>query len=129
MNLQQTVRSFGMDDQSWLGSEHGTQATESCTLDVSTFTPNTHYPAGYIKSGIPLGQITATKKFGPYDNNATDGRQTLVGFLWSAVGAPTDNTIDVSGALFVHGKVRESRLPVPVDAAGKADVVGSIRFI
>ncbi|MFF7171096.1 head decoration protein [Streptomyces pseudovenezuelae] len=130
MNLQQTVRTFGMDDQSWLGSEHGTQATESCTLDTSTFTPATHYPAGYFKSGIPLGQITASKKFGPYDNAASDGRQTLVGFLFAAVAAPTDNTIDVGGALFVHGKVRESRLPLgAVDAAGKADVAGSIRFI
>ncbi|MFJ8760839.1 head decoration protein [Streptomyces cyaneofuscatus] len=131
MNLQQTVRSFGMDDQSWLGSEHGTRATESCTLDTSTFTPNTHYPAGYFKSGTPLGQITATKKFGPYDNTATDGRQTLVGHLYAAVGAPTDNTIDVAAAILTHGKVRLSRLPVPsaVDAAGRAEVAGSIRYL
>ncbi|WP_328721739.1 head decoration protein [Streptomyces sp. NBC_00247] len=129
MNLQQTVRTFGMDDQSWLGSEHGTQATESITLDVSTFTPATHYPAGYFKSGIPLGQITATKKFGPYSAGASDGRETLVGFLYAAVGAPAVNTTDVSGAMFTHGKVRESRLPVAVDAAGKADVAGSIRFV
>ncbi|GGX01955.1 head decoration protein [Streptomyces chryseus] len=129
MNLSQTTRTFGMDDQSWLGSEHGTQATESCTLDTSTFTPATHYPAGYFKSGIPLGQITASKKFGPYDNAAVDGREKLVGFLFAAVGAPTVNTVDVAGALFVHGKIRESRLPVPVDAAGKADVAGSIRFV
>lgn len=129
MNLQQTVRTFGMDDQSWLGSEHGTQATESITLDVSTFTPATHYPAGYFKSGIPLGKITAGGKYGPYDDTATDGRQTLVGFLFAAVGAPTVNTVDVGAALFVHGKVRESRLPVAVDAAGKTDVAGRIRFI
>jgi hypothetical protein len=129
MNLQQTVRTFGMDDQSWIGSSHGTQATESITLDVSTFTPATHYPAGYVKSGIPLGQITATKKFGPYDGAATDGREVLVGFLFAAVGAPTDNTVDVGAAMFTHGKIRESRLPVPVDAAGKTDVAGSIRFI
>lgn len=129
MNLQQTVRTFGMDDQSWLGSEHGTQATESITLDVSTFTPATHYPAGYFKSGIPLGKITAGGKFGPYDNAAADGREVLVGFLFAAVGAPTANTVDVGAALFVHGKVRESRLPVAVDAAGKTDVAGRIRFI
>ncbi|MFG2468720.1 head decoration protein [Streptomyces canus] len=130
MNLQQSVRTFGMDDQSWLGSEHGTQATESCTLDTSTFTPATHYPAGYFKSGIPLGRITATGKMGPYDNAAADGRQTLEGFLFAAVGAPADNTIDVGAALFVHGKVRSSRLPLgAVDAAGQADVAGRIRFI
>ncbi|MFJ2249438.1 head decoration protein [Streptomyces sp. NPDC087862] len=129
MNLNQTTEWFGNDDQSWLGSEHGTQATETIVLDTSTFTPATHYPEGFFKSGIPLGQITAGGKYGPYDGAATDGREVLVGFLYSAVGAPTVTTIDPAGALFTHGKVRESRLPVSVDAAGKADVVGSIRFV
>ncbi|MGA5869259.1 head decoration protein [Streptomyces cinereoruber] len=129
MELSLKTENFGSDDQSWLGSSHGTQATETITLDTSTFTPATHYPDGYFKSGIPLGQITAGGKFGPYDNAASDGRQTLVGFLFSAVQAPTVNTLDPSGALFTHGKVRESRLPVAVDAAGKADVAGSIRFV
>jgi hypothetical protein len=129
MELSFKTENFGSDDQSWLGSSHGTQATETITLDTSTFTPATHYPDGYFKSGIPLGQITAGGKFGPYDNAAADGRQTLVGFLFSAVQAPTVNTLDPSGALFTHGKVRESRLPVAVDAAGKADVAGSIRFV
>ncbi|MFF9088646.1 head decoration protein [Streptomyces sp. NPDC014991] len=129
MDLSLTTQTFGVDDQSWLGSEHGTQATEPCTLDTSTFTAGTHYPAGYFKSGIPLGQITATGKYGPYDGAAGDGRETLVGFLYSAVRAPADNTVDVAGALFVHGKVRSARLPVAVDAAGQADVAGRIRFI
>lgn len=130
MDLSLRTETFGADDQSWLGSTHGTQATESITLDVSAFTPATHYPAGYFKSGIPLGEITATPgKYGPYDGAATDGRQTLVGFLYAAVKAPSVNTVDVAGAMLVHGKVRASRLPVPVDAAGRADVAGSIRFI
>ncbi|MEV6836775.1 head decoration protein [Streptomyces sp. NPDC051133] len=130
MILAQTTEQFGSDDQSWLGSAHGTDATETISLDTSTFTPGTHYPDGYFKSGIPLGQITATKKFGPYDNAATDGRQTLVGFLFAAVKAPADNTLDPNGAMLTHGKVRESRLPLgAVDAAGHTDVAGSIRFV
>ncbi|GGQ81258.1 head decoration protein [Streptomyces flaveolus] len=129
MDLSLTTQTFGVDDQSWLGSEHGTQATEPVTLDTSTFTAGTHYPNGYFRSGIPLGQITAGGKFGPYDGAATDGRETLVGFLYAAVQAPASNTVDVAGAMLVHGKVRASRLPVPVDAAGRADVAGSIRFI
>lgn len=128
MDLRLRSETFGADDQSWLGSEHGTQATESVTLDTSTFTAGTHYPGGYFKSGIPLGQITATGKFGPYDGGATDGRETLVGFLFAAVAAPSDPAVDVAGAMLVHGKVRASRLPVPVDAAGRADVP-MIRFI
>lgn len=130
MILAQTTESFGSDDQSWLGSAHGTDSTETISLDTSTFTPATHYPDGYFKSGIPLGEITATPgKYGPYDNAATDGRQTLVGFLFAAVKAPSVNTIDPSAAMLTHGKVRASRLPVAVDAAGKADVAGSIRFV
>ncbi|MEU0992000.1 head decoration protein [Streptomyces sp. NPDC005953] len=129
MELSIKTQTFGNDDQSWLGSEHGTQATETIVLDTSTFTPATHYPEGFFKSGIPLGQITSGGKFGPYDNAASDGREKLVGFLFAAVPAPAVNTLDPAAALFVHGKVRESRLPVAVDAAGKADVAGSIRFV
>lgn len=130
MDLSLTTQTFGVDDQSWLGSTHGTQATESITLDTSAFTPATHYPAGYFKSGIPLGRITASGKYGPYDNAAADGRETLVGFLFAAVKAPASNTVDVGAALFVHGKVRSSRLPLgAVDAAGQTDVAGRIRFI
>lgn len=128
MDLRLRSETFGADDQSWLGSEHGTQATESVTLDTSMFTAGTHYPAGYFKSGIPLGRITATGKVGPYDGGAADGRETLVGFLFAAVAAPSDPAVDVAGTMLVHGKVRASRLPVPVDAAGRADVP-MIRFI
>lgn len=129
MELSLKTETFGSDDQSWLGSAHGTDATETITLDTSTFTAGTHYPDGFFKSGIPLGQITAGGKFGPYDNAAVDGRQTLVGFLYAAVAAPSVNTLDPSAALLTHGKVREARLPVAVDAAGKTDVAGSIRFV
>jgi hypothetical protein len=130
MNLNQRTETFGSDDQSWLGSEHGTQATETIVLDTSTFTAGTHYPDGYFKSGLPLGQITAGGKYGPYDGAAVDGRETLVGFLYAAVGAPDVDTVDPAGAMLTHGKVRESRLPLgAVDAAGKTDVAGSIRFV
>lgn len=129
MDLGLKTETYGVDDQSWLGSEHGTQATESVTLDTSTFTQATHYPDGYFKSGLPLGKITASGKYGLYNGAATDGTETLVGFLFAAVGAPTDNTVDVAGAMLTHGKVRSSRLPVAVDAAGQADVAGTIRFV
>jgi hypothetical protein len=130
MILAQTSEQFGSDDQSWLGSAHGTDATETISLDTSTFTKGTHYPDGYFRSGIPLGLITATKKYGPYNDTATDGRQTLVGFLYSAVQAPTDNTVDPSAAMLTHGKVRVSRLPLgAVDAAGHTDLAAAIRFV
>lgn len=231
--------SYAVGDDSWLGSGHGTDSTESITLDISTFTSGTHYPNGFVESGIPLGKITASGLYGPYgaspnetqtltvdatagtytlsfagqttaaiafdataaqveaalellaafdvgdvsvtggpgdsggttpytvtfsgqyagvnvpalvaaDVNlsgggdsvgavqatagggaVTDGRETLVGFLFRPVPVPdlTDTTVDAPGALLTHGKVVEANLPVSVDEAAKADVAGRIRFI
>lgn len=131
MDLSQRTTTLGADDQSWLGSSHGTESTESVTLDTSTFTAGMHYDAlgGHFYSGIPIGKITSGGKFGPYDNAASDGTQTLVGHLFDAVPVPLVNTVDPSGAMLVHGKVVEARLPVAVDSAGKADVAGRIRYI
>lgn len=129
MELSLKTETFGGDDQSWLGSAHGTDATETIVLDTSTFTAGTHYPDGYFKSGIPLGRITTGGKYGPYNGGASDGRETLVGFLYAAVKAPAVNTLDPAAAMLTHGKVRASRLPVSVDADGRADVAGSIRFV
>lgn len=133
MDLSQRTETFGQDDQSWLGSSHGTDMARSVTLDKSMFTAGTHFPSGYFKSGIPIARITGTGqggevgKYGPYDDTATDGRQTLAGFLLTAVRAPDVNA-DPQGALYIHGVVVESKLPIAVDAAGKADVAGRIFF-
>jgi hypothetical protein len=128
MNLTQTTESFGQDDQSWLASAHGTDTGRSITLDTSTFTSGTHYPNGYFPSGLPLGKITASGKYGPYSNAASDGTEVLAGFLLTAIDAPSVNTIDPQGALLWHGAVIEAKLPVAVDSAGKADVAGRISF-
>lgn len=236
MDLTQRTESFNVDDPSWLGSRHGLGEAVSVTLDTSAFTPAVHYPDGFFKSGIALGKITATGKYGPYamqtnevqtatitgsptggtftltwsgqtttaiaynapaadvqaaltalsnigDNDVAvtgssggpytvtfkgvlggtdvpamtasgagltggtspgvtiatttagganpatnDGTETLSGFLAFAVKAPDATTIDVVGAMFDHCKVVNAKLPVPVDAAGRADVAGRIIF-
>lgn len=129
MDLTLKVESFQQDDQSWLGSAHGTSSARPVTLDTSQFTANTHYPNGYFPSGLPLGKITATGKYGPYNDAASDGTQTLVGFLFCAVDAPSVNTVDPVGAILDHCRVREAKLPIAVDAAGKTDVAGRIIFV
>ena len=77
MDLSVVTETFGQDDQSWIGAAHGIDLARSITLDTSAFTEATHYPDGYILSGTPLGRITATGLYGPYDNTtpATDGRE------------------------------------------------------
>jgi len=116
------------DDPSWLGSAHGTDSTETVTLDVSTFTEATHYPDGYIPSGLVLAKITATGLYGPYDDTETDGRATAVGFLVSP-RTVTSATQKIGAGMLTHGKVVEANLPIAIDANGKADVASHIRFV
>lgn len=127
MDLSVRTETFGGDDQSWLGSAHGTSNARTVTLDKAKFTAGTHYPAGYIKSGTPLGQVSASKKFGPYDDTATDGRQTLVGFLLTPQST-TSGGNDIVAPLYDHGPIVEASLPFTVDANGKADVAGRLWF-
>lgn len=117
---------YQVEDRSWDLSPHGSDpgSTPSITLDVSSFTEATHYPDGYLPSGLPLGKITATGLYGPYDDGALDGREVCAGLLFASVKIPdtSDTTKDVGGALKVHGFVDASKLPVALDAAGQADL-------
>jgi hypothetical protein len=119
---------YQVEDRSWLLSPHGTEpgTTPSVTLDTSAFTAGTHYPNGYLPSGLVVGRITATGLYGPYDNSAVDGRQTAAGILFSSVKVPTSGG-DPAGAIVVHGFVDADKLPIALDAAGVADL-GLIHF-
>lgn len=83
------------DDQSWLVNRM-TDGIREAQLDLSLFmgdeTKEQQYFASlspddfnaWLKSGIPVGKVTDTGLFGPYDPAATDGRQLKVyGFLES----------------------------------------------
>lgn len=115
-----------VEDRSWDLSPHGSEpgTTPSITLDVSAFTEATHFPNGFIPSGMPLGKITATGLYGPYDDAAVDGREVCAGLLFGYVKVPdvNDTTKNAGGALKVHGFVDAARLPVALDAAGQADL-------
>ncbi|MDF9718112.1 head decoration protein [Nocardioides sp. ChNu-153] len=128
MDLSVRIENFGQDDQTWIGAAHGIDLARSITLDTSAFTAATHYPNGYIRGGTPLGKITATGLYGPYDNAAADGRETLAGFLLTPTKPGAVPTADVQAPLYEHGRVVEVNLPIAIDAAGKADVDGRITF-
>jgi hypothetical protein len=123
-----SVRSetWGVEDRSWLGSAHGTEATRTITLDVSAFTEATHYPDGYIPSGTVVGRITATGLYGPYDDALATGQQVAAGFLFNSI--PIKGTADVGAPLLEHGMVIEDRLPAEsgYDAAAGTDMAGRI---
>lgn len=54
---------YVVDDQSWLGSAHGTNECDTITLDGAACLDA--FPDGVIPSGVVLGKITATGKYGP----------------------------------------------------------------
>lgn len=231
MDLSLRTDGFALDDTSWLASRHGVDSCESVTLDTSAFTPSIHYPDGFFKSGIALGKITASSKYGPYsgttdevqtvtegglgltsftltysaqttgsiaaaataatvqtalealsniavgdvtvtgsaggpytvtfggalaDTNVaqmtatptggtgtvtvatltgggvdggSDGSEVFAGLLMFAIKAPAATTTDVVGAMLQHGRVVNSKLPVPVDSNGRSDAAGRIIFV
>lgn len=120
------------DDQSWRFGEqpHGTL---DVTLDLTKFNVTDNeklqkYITGYgpkaqtvyIKSGLPLGRITDTGLYGPYDKDALDGRNAVAGLLESQL---TVNVV-LSGweladgdnaALRYRGDIIKKNLPVVPD--------------
>jgi hypothetical protein len=119
--------SYQVDNREWLIGTHGVDLTPGVTLDISKFTKATHFPNGYIPSGTLLGKVTATGLYGPYSDAASDGTQTAAGILFSfikAIDGTGATATKVGGAIFVHGAVKESKLPANsgVDANGKADL-------
>ncbi|MFD3511913.1 head decoration protein [Streptomyces sp. NPDC058657] len=108
-------------DRDWLASRHGTDSTDTITLDLPKFTKGTHYvePSpgnihGYVRSGVPVGRITASGLYGPYDPLAKDGREVLSGLVY-AEAAYTPGATKVPAALFWHGTVKTGKIPGGID--------------
>lgn len=119
----QPTETYTAEDRSWLASRHGTDVTQTITLDTSAFTANTHYPNGYVPSGTVLGRITATGLYGPYNNGASDGTEVAAGFLYSATKMRSGGP-DVGAPLLWHGAIDSSHLPANsgLDSAARTDL-------
>lgn len=134
MDLTPQTTTYQIDDNSWLGSAHGTDAGKPITLDLSTFDASQHVN-GFIPSGVALAPITATGFYGPYDDTAVDGRAVLAGHLYGGVKVNSGST-KAGGTILVHCFVKENKLPFQsgqtgrgyVDANGKTDVKGAIFY-
>jgi hypothetical protein len=120
-SLQTTSAEYGTTDRRWLRDVHGLDDTLGVTLDGSLFPP-ADFPDGTVPSGVLLGQVTATRLWGPYSNAATDGRQTARGHLAAhRVVAPG---VRVQAAVMDHGAVIRNYLPTAagLDAAAEAEL-------
>lgn len=116
------------ENRSWLPSPHGSEvnANPNITLLLSLFNQASHYPNGYLPSGIVVGQVTATKLWGPYDPAATDGRETAKGLLFGSLPVKAGQK-RTAGALVWHGVVDPTRLPIEsgtgsLDTAARGDL-------
>ncbi len=131
MDLSVRTDSVGTDDQSWLGSRHGTNNARTVTLAKAAFTGATHYPNGFLRSGTPLAKYTSggnANLYGPYTPGATDGSQTFVGFLLTPQSV-TSGTGNIVGPLMDHGRIVEARLPIAIDSAAKTSATGRLIFV
>lgn len=108
--------SYQVEKRGWLWGEHGTEpgANPTITLDFTAtggFVEATHFPNGYVPSGVVLGKITASGAYGVYDPAATNGREKAAGLLFSSVSVPTNKATKIGAVLFPHGFVDPNRLP------------------
>lgn len=94
--------------------------------DVAAMTASGAGLTGGSTPGVTIGTTTA----GGANPAASDGTQTLFGHVMFDVKVNTADTAkDVGAAIFLHGVIVNSRLPIPVDAAGKADVAGRLTYV
>lgn len=132
MDLTVTTISYQSEDRAWLGSAHGTDATESFTVVPALFDRALHFPNGFIPSGMPVALVTSGEHaglHGPYDPTKSNGQQSLAGHLFSSVKVPA-NGANVGAALLWHGAIVIARLPANhgLDAGGMAAVSGRLRY-
>ena len=81
----------------WLMSMLGIETNQTVTLDLAKFSETLHWtaasayqPERKLKSGIPLGKLTASGLYAPY-NAVTNEVQTL-----TVTGAPTGGTFTIT---------------------------------
>ncbi len=120
MDLTMKSTSYLSDKKDWLGSEHAVNTAESVTLDAPLMLAV--FADGSIPSGVVLGKVTATGRYGPYSNGAVDGRETARGHLLDTVKVSTGQ--NSQGAMIWHGQVVEAKLPTNhgLDAPAKVEL-------
>ncbi|MCH0562178.1 head decoration protein [Streptomyces sp. MUM 2J] len=122
-------------DRPWLASRHGLDTPLTITLDTALFTQGTHYtpptlgqPRNVMTAGIPLGRVTATGLYGPWDAAATDGRATFTGVLLADVPfAPGSGR--AGAALLWHGVIATAHIPGGLDPTAITASTTQIHFI
>lgn len=111
-------------DYAFLASEHYATIRSGVTFDSSI--PGADADGNKIlMAGTVVGKVTATGKYGAYDNGAIDGRETAVGFLMEEINLKDG---DVTAPIMTHGSVIVARTS-GLDAAARTDLAGRFFFV
>lgn len=108
------TETFGAGDQSWLDSDHGLRNARTEVVNVSAFTPATHYPNGYIPSGTPVAKVS--NLLVPYTSaeGTTTGAGVLAGHILT--DQPVVGTKNFGVPVIDHGRVKAAKVPQGSDA-------------
>lgn len=92
-----------------LASEHSMNKSVGITID-KTLIPADANGNRIVKNGTVLAQVTATRKYGPYDDTATDGRENEANVGVLVNGGVNCKNGDVITGVLIHGSVLRARL-------------------
>jgi len=122
------------DEKLWLGSKHGTDCTETITLDITNggFQTSDFVAGGdgysYLKSGIPLKKHAGTGLYRRVVGTA-GSEEKADGHLFESVRVKTGTgaTTKAGASLLWHGKVVIAKVPTPFVTANQA--AAHIRYV
>jgi len=109
----------------FLASEHYILKRGGITLDAA-LVPADANGDKILRGGTLLGKVTATSRYGPYDNALIDGRQDAKGVLFAGDLNLRWGATMLTG-LLIHGSVLQARC-TGYDAAAAADLAGRVIF-
>lgn len=121
------TETFGGGDLSWLGTAHGIASARTEILDISAFTATTHYPDGYVPSGLPVAKVDGVLV--PYvaAEGTTTGAGVLAGFVLT--DHKVDGDADFAVPLYDHGRVVVANLPIAFAAPTAAAKRGATTIV
>lgn len=112
---------YTTEDRRFVDADPGEWTRRSITLDLTAFNAATHYPNGYIPSGIALAPVGTSGLYGPATDNKAEG------FLWNSTTVRPGAT-RIGAPLWEFGFIRENKLPVALPAAVKTALSTWFKF-
>jgi hypothetical protein len=104
-------------DVEFLASEKYTVKRTGITLDATLVGADSNGDK-ILRKGTALGRVTATGRYGPYDNAANDGREVAKGFLMEGVNLKFGNAVT---GMVIAGSVLAARCS-GLDVSGISDL-------